>query len=115
MDYIVLGRRIRELRWKKGLTQEQLAELADLSTPYVSHLERGSKKASLAVLLRLAECLQVTVDQLLSGNQAADKAAYYSEMQELLGDCSMLERMILVEITGAAKRSIREHGLIRPP
>jgi hypothetical protein len=30
-----------------------------------------------AVLVRLAECLSVTVDRLLSGNQATDKAAYY--------------------------------------
>lgn len=115
MDYIALGQRIRDLRRKRGLTQEQLAELADLSTPYVSHLERGTKKASLAVLVRLAESLGVTVDRLLSGNQIVDKAAYYPEVQELLGDCSVLERIVLTEIIGAAKRSIRAHGMSRPP
>ena len=30
MDYIALGQRIRDLRWKRGLTQEKLAELVDL-------------------------------------------------------------------------------------
>lgn len=64
MNYIALGKEIRDLRRKRGLTQEQLAELADLSTPYVSHLERGTKNPSLAVLVRLADCLQVTVDRL---------------------------------------------------
>jgi transcriptional regulator with XRE-family HTH domain len=115
MDYIALGQRIRDLRRKRGLTQEQLAELADLSTPYVSHLERGSKKASLAVLVRLAESLEVTADQLLSGNQAADQTAFYPEVQDLLGDCSVLERVVLIEIVCAAKRSIRTHGMSRPP
>ena len=115
MDYITLGQRIRDLRQKRGLTQEQLAELADLSTPYVSHLERGTKKASLAVLVRLAECLSVTVDRLLTGNQETDKTAFYLEVQELLGDCSTRERAILTEIAYAAKRSIREHKLSRPP
>ena len=56
MDYIALGQRIRDLRRKRGLTQEKLAELVDLSVPYISHLERGTKKPSLAVLIRLAEC-----------------------------------------------------------
>lgn len=114
MDYIALGQRIRDLRRKRGLTQEQLAELADLSTPYVSHLERGSKKASLAVLVRLAESLEVTADQLLSGNQAADQTAFYPEVQDLLGDCSVLERVVLIEIVCATKRSIRTHGMSRP-
>lgn len=115
MNYIALGKEIRDLRRKRGLTQEQLAELADLSTPYVSHLERGTKKASLAVLVRLAESLGVTVDQLLTGNQVTDKAAYYSEVHELLEDCSVRERAVLTEIVSAAKRSIRTHGMSRPP
>lgn len=115
MDYIALGQRIRDLRRKRGLTQEQLAELADLCTPYLSHLERGTKKASLAVLIRLAESLGVTVDRLLTGNQKTDKTAFYLEVQELLGDCSTRERAILTEIAYAAKRSIREHKLSRPP
>jgi transcriptional regulator with XRE-family HTH domain len=115
MDYIALGQRIRDLRRKRGLTQEQLAELADLSTPYVSHLERGSKKASLAVLVRLAESLGVTVDRLLSGNQVTDSAAYYSEVQELLEDCTTCERAVLTDIISTAKRSIRTHGMSQPP
>lgn len=99
----------------KGFTQEKLAEFADLSVPYISHLERGTKTPSLAVLVRLADSLDVTVDRLLSGNQTTDKSAYYQEVQELLEDCSILERIVLTEIIGAAKRSIRAHGMSRPP
>ena len=115
MDYIALGQRIRDLRRKRGLTQEKLAELVDLSVPYISHLERGTKKPSLAVLIRLAECLGVTVDRLLSGNQAKDTTAFFPEIQQLLGDCSVSERAVLTEIAYAAKRSIRVHGVSRPP
>ena len=110
MDYIALGQRIRDLRRKRGLTQEKLAELVDLSVPYISHLERGTKKP-----IRLAECLGVTVDRLLSGNQAKDTTAFFPEIQELLGDCSVSERAVLTEIAYAAKRSIRVHGVSRPP
>ena len=62
MDYITFGRELRKLRQQRGLTQEKLAELVDLSVPYISHLERGTKKPSLVVLTRLAESLGVTVE-----------------------------------------------------
>lgn len=55
MDYIAFGRELRKLRQRRGLTQEKLAELVDLSVPYISHLERGTKKPSLEVLTRLAK------------------------------------------------------------
>lgn len=115
MDYIAFGRELRKMRQQRRLTQEKLAELVDLSVPYISHLERGTKKPSMEVLVRLAEILDVTVDRLLSGNKVTDSAAYYPEVQELLGDCSVLERVVLTEIVCAAKRSIRTHGMSRPP
>ena len=42
VDYKRLGGRIRQARLDRGLTQAELAELADVSTPYVSHVERGA-------------------------------------------------------------------------
>ena len=36
-----VGRRIREIRDQKGITQEQLADAAGLTRPYLSNLERG--------------------------------------------------------------------------
>ena len=46
----VLGQRVREERRRLGLTQEQLAERAGLSTNYIAHLERGSRGASLGTV-----------------------------------------------------------------
>src|SRR5262245_11129329 len=47
---VVLGQRVREERRRLGLTQEQLAERAGLSTNYIAHLERGSRGASLSTI-----------------------------------------------------------------
>ena len=55
MDYIAFGRELRKMRQQRRLTQEKLAELVDLSVPYISHLERGTKKPSMEVLVRLAD------------------------------------------------------------
>lgn len=61
-----LGQVLRELREKKGLTQEDLAERAEISQAYVTSLETGAKKnPSLDILKRVAKALKVKVGELL--------------------------------------------------
>ncbi len=54
------GRRIRALRERKGLSQERLAELADLHRNYVGGIERGERNVGFRNILRLAKALNVT-------------------------------------------------------
>lgn len=53
------GRRIRVLRKRKGMTQEQLAEAADISVDFLSLVERGVNAPSFTTLERLADALGV--------------------------------------------------------
>lgn len=62
----LFGRRLRELRKKRGLTQEALAESADLSGNYISDLELGLKVPSLTILVRLSQALDVAPPDLLA-------------------------------------------------
>lgn len=62
-----LGRRIREERLKKGLTQEQLAEKVDISLNFMSLIENG-KNMSVQTLVNLANALDVSIDYLLNEN-----------------------------------------------
>ena len=62
MDYIDLGRRVRKQRVSLDWTQEQLAEKVGVSTSFVGHVERGSRKASLETRVALANALHVGVD-----------------------------------------------------
>ena len=61
----LFGRRLRELRKEHGLTQEALAEAADLSGNYISELELGLKVPSLTILVRLSQALDVAPPDLL--------------------------------------------------
>lgn len=108
MDHLQIGRQIRLARLQKNLTQTQLAEAANLSVPYISHVERGKKRVSLDALVRIAQALEVTLDQLLSGVQPQDRVAYLPELEELLVDCTLRERRILRDVTVAVKQSLRE-------
>jgi transcriptional regulator with XRE-family HTH domain len=66
-DAAVFGERLRKLREaRKGLTQEKLAQLAGLTTSFVSTLERGGKVPSLTTILKLARGLNVDAPELMS-------------------------------------------------
>lgn len=56
-----LGERIRELRKAWGLTQEQLAERADVHVSFVGNVERGENVPSIKTLRRIAKALGVSV------------------------------------------------------
>lgn len=61
----LFGRRLREIRKERGLTQEALAESADLSGNYISDLELGRKVPSLTILVRLSQALEIATTDLL--------------------------------------------------
>lgn len=61
----IFGKRLRQLRTSKGLTQEQLAEAAGITATYTSDLERGEKVPSLSIVLRLARAFDIPVAELL--------------------------------------------------
>lgn len=61
----LFGSSLRETRIAKHLSQERLAELTGLSTNFVGEMERGLKAPGLAVIVRLARALDVSVYHLL--------------------------------------------------
>jgi transcriptional regulator with XRE-family HTH domain len=61
----IVGSNIRTYRTNAGLTLEKLAEMADLSWPYLSEIERGRENISLDKLAQLAKALNVTLSQLV--------------------------------------------------
>jgi len=65
MDYQAMGQRMKEQRKRLKLTQEQVAFMAELSTSFYGHLERGTRIASIQTLLTLARVLKSTPDRLL--------------------------------------------------
>jgi len=59
--------RLRHCREAKGLTQERLAEKAQLDQTYISGIERGLRNPGIKNVLRLAKALGITTAKLVEG------------------------------------------------
>lgn len=71
-DLISIGRRIRDRRKHQGYTQEQLAEMMDVSVQMISNLERGNKAIRIDNLINLSRILDVSTDYILMGKTTTD-------------------------------------------
>jgi len=61
----IFGRRLRELRLERNLTQDALAQIVATSKPFISDMERGVKVPSLTMILRLARAFDCRVYELV--------------------------------------------------
>ena len=69
---IEMGKRIQSRRKQLALTQEQLAEMMNVSIQMVSNLERGNKAIRIDNLVNLSQILKVSTDYILTGRATAD-------------------------------------------
>ena len=80
---IKLGQNLKAFRKKKGLSQEQLSELAGLHPTYVSQLETGKANPSMVILIAVAEQLDITIIDLLRGSAVSEDNAMFTELREI--------------------------------
>ena len=72
-----IAENLREERTRAGLTLEQLARRAELSTPHLSRLESGERQPSIAALIALSRALGVSMATLLGERRRAPAVAVY--------------------------------------
>ena len=79
-----LGRRIKEERKKRGLTQERLAELTGISNNFISYIESGRKTASLKTIKKIADALEIPLAGLFEGIPLSKKAKIDYATEQIL-------------------------------
>ena len=103
INYHDIGKRIRDVRVFKQMTQEKLAEIADLSIAHVSHIETGNTKLSLPAIVNIANALNVSLDTLMCDNLTQSTDIYLHEISQLVMDCNDKDIRIIAEIVKATK------------
>lgn len=106
MNKDLIGKRIREARNKRKLTQEQLAEKADITIVYLSEIERGVKLPSLTVFVAIAESLRVSTDSLLRDELDTGKESVYDDITKKMERLTPKQRVTASEILDAYIRNI---------
>lgn len=66
-ECLCFGNRLRELRKRKGFSQEGFAEHAKVHRTYLGGLERGERNPTLTVMVKIARALDVTLSRLVQG------------------------------------------------
>ncbi len=80
----IIGKRIQECGKKKGLTQEELSEVIDISPHYLSALERGIYNIKLETLVKILNTLGISEDEVFCDVVDKSSAVSASRLSERL-------------------------------
>ena len=92
MDQIAMGTRIKAARERVHLTQEQLAEIVDISPTHMSVIERGVKTPKLDTFVRIANALGVSADALLQDGVDHANESIMAELSIRIGRLPQTEQ-----------------------
>lgn len=98
LDFAKIGNRIRETRISKGLTQEYLAEYADVNVSHISNIENNRVKISLTLLVNLCNALDTTVDYILASEYRQPKNSTEKELAHVVHGLSDERQETLLRI-----------------
>ena len=97
-DKVVIGNRLYTARKRKGLTQAETAEKADISDKAYADIERGTVNMRMETLLHICDALGITPDEIFIEN---DTAVTAEEIMEKLRDCTPRERETALKLISA--------------
>ena len=98
VDFSIIGKRLKESRKKKGLTQEKLSEIMGVSIAYLSKVETGKIHINLERLSQICHILGVTEGEILNGVYHHSEKYLHSEFYDLLKDCSPKKQKLIYQI-----------------
>ncbi|MEI6213373.1 MAG: helix-turn-helix transcriptional regulator [Desulfuromonadales bacterium] len=101
---ILLGARIKELRKRVGLSQDQLAEKVGIDGKYLSRIEVGKRCPSIDTLERVADSLQVEIKELFDYSHHNVEATSPRGIENALAGASAEELRLFYKIIKAVRR-----------
>ena len=107
VDYGDIGRRIRQERKNKGMTQEKLAEYSGITVQHMSNIENGNARLSLQVLVNIANALNANAAVFLVGSLKNNSLSADLLVSELLADSTVSEKIIIADTLQALKDSLK--------
>lgn len=104
-DYNVIGRRIKNARIERNITQEELADRIDVSVAFMSRVERGTSQINLKRLTQIAEILNVSPGYLLTGSNTASRDYLREDFRQVLEKCTPAQQRLIYAISELISRT----------
>ena len=102
IDYKMIGSRIRQARLHKGITQEYLSELIDVTPAFVGHIERGERSVSLKTILKLAMVLNVSTDFLFNMENTTEDNEITNALIQMINHRPIETKQAVLDIVSVA-------------
>lgn len=96
INFDLIGNNVRTVRLKNNMTQGQVAENANISINYLSHIENGLSRFSLSTFVRLVNALNTTPNRLLYHNVENKKSELVEEIINSIIDFDDTKLMFLL-------------------
>ena len=113
LDYKAIGKRVKVARIKANMKQEQLAEIISVSPTHLSNIETGTTRVSLQTIVRLANALSVSADDLLCDNVVKAKVQFEKDIACIIEDCDAYEIRVIADIAKSVKDTLRRDAYLR--
>lgn len=108
LDLTILGARIREERTKRGLTIEELSELIDVSPSFLGLVERAERGLGFDKVFRLAKCLSVSIDSLVTNGDSSSELNRTDKLAALVSNLNDRDFEFVVEMVKLMKKRLKE-------
>lgn len=88
LNFEQIGENLKKIRLSKNLTQEYIANMADVNTSHISNIENNRVKVSLSTLVQICNALDTTVDYILADEYNQPTSVLEQEILHELHLCS---------------------------
>ena len=109
LDFKAIGKRIKEMRLYKKMSQDQLAKKIDTTPAYISAIETGASKTSLVSLVSIANVFECSLDELVYDISKYAQDNFDADVKLILSDCTPTEKDTLIRLLKYSKETIRDN------
>ena len=103
INFARIGRKIKEIRISKNLTQEYVATIADVNVSHISNIENNRVKISLPMLVHVCNALDTTVDYILADEYNNPSSVIEQEILREVHSCTAETQEQILKIIRALK------------
>lgn len=98
IDYSLIGKRIKQTRNNRKITQEQIAGDLSLSTFYISKIENGKCTPTLETLALIANYLKMDLSYLITGTSKLEDEYYINQLSQITSKASKKQLDLIIRL-----------------